>query len=68
MQQNNIAGSKDKIVELKLSRNNNISQATKLGKRRKMREITTGKIILNQRKISRGEYYQIIVDDKITSD
>ena len=34
MQQNNIAGSKDKIVELKLSRNNNISQATKLGKKK----------------------------------
>ena len=34
MQQNNIAGSKDKIVELKLSRNNNISQATKLSKKK----------------------------------
>ena len=68
MQQNNIAGSKDKIIVLKSFRNENISQATKLGKRRKMREITTGKIILSQRKIPRGDYHLILMDDETTSD
>ena len=68
MEQNNIAGSKDKIIVLKLLKRKTSLRQPKLGKRRKMREITTGKIILSQRKIPRGEYYQILMDDETTSD